>query len=443
MNRLSGSWSRRACSAGAGLVLALSMTPVAAVAQAHAPPSSIIGPPNPETHPIIEVPALFKPGGLDKRYAVPDLAPDRLLLPRLNSKFLTIRPGLELIFDATGFRQDDSSRAQIGEQSNLFELRSASVELLGEFGLQKRIGYKVGLEYNGFDVNPESTFALTDAAINLSLPKLRTKIYVGQMREDFGYEIIGSVATMPQSERIIAPFSSPINPGVKVIHVLGADDRMTLSYGLYKNDWGDGDGGVGFAGRVTRLVIDDPAHRRFLHLGVAVRLSGDNPAQRYFGRPGVNAADVFVDTGDFAAKRARHVGLEAHYSDGPWSVLGEFVSAKVDAPAVGDPRFSGFYVMGSWVVTGESRHYDRSRAALQRIFPDGRWGALELVTRFAVVDLDDGAIQGGRFTRIEAGANWWATTRWKFGLLYGHVKLDRFGTTGHTDSLLTRLQWVY
>jgi phosphate-selective porin OprO/OprP len=331
----------------------------------------------------------------------------------------------------------------VGEQENLFEVRSASVELLGEIGLKKRFGYKVGIEYNGFDVNPESTFALTDAALNLSLPKWRTTIYTGQMREDFGYEVIGSVASMPQSERVIAPFASPINPGVKVVHVLDTNDRMTVSYGLYKNDWGDGDGGLSFAGRVTRLMIDDPQRRRFLHLGLGIRLSGENPAQRYFGRPGTNASDVFVDTGDFAAERARHFGFEAHYSHGPWSVLGEYVLAKTDAPTVGDPRFKAFYVMGSWVVTGESRTYDRSRGALQKLVPDGRWGALELVARYATVDLDDAAIQGGRYVRIEAGANWWATTRWKLGVLYGHVRLDRFGTTGTTNSLLTRLQWVY
>lgn len=420
-------------------LLSVCMMPAMAMAQS----APLPGPTPPDRPPIIEIPGLFKPGGLDKRYAVPDLAPDRLLLPRLNSRFLTMRPGIELILDWTGFQQDDISRAQVGEQSNLFEVRSASVELLGEFGLKKRIGYKVGLEYNGFDVNPETTFAVTDAAINISFPKLRTKIYVGQMREDFGYEVVGSIATMPQSERIISPFSSPINPGVKVIHVLSDDDRMTVSYGIFKDDWGEGVGDVAFSGRVTRLVIDDPLDRRFLHLGVGLRLSGENPTLRYSGRPGVNAADVFVDTGDFATKRARHVGLEAHYSDGPWSVLGEYISAKVDAPAVGNPRFHGFYVMGSWVVTGESRRYDRSRAALQRILPEGRWGALELVARFAVVDLNGGAIQGGRYSRIEAGANWWATTRWKFGVLYGHVRLDRLGETGNTDSLLTRLQWVY
>jgi phosphate-selective porin OprO/OprP len=41
------------------------------------------------------------------------------------------------------------------------------------------------------------------------------------------------------------------------------------------------------------------------------------------------------------------------------------------------------------------------------------------------------------------GLNWWATRRWKFGVGWGHTWLDRFGKTGVTDSLQTRMQWVF
>lgn len=438
------------CSAPAVVVL-LSLASITATAQAQeapgppkpAEPSELQDAPEPSKQPFIELPQLFQPGLFGKYYAVPDLAPDALLLPKLNTSFLTMRPGIELLLDWTSLGQDDISRAQVGEQSDLFEVRAATIKLRGEFGLHQRVSYKVSIEYNGFDVNPEDSWAVTDFALYFGLPKWGTTVSIGQMRESFGYEVVGSIVVMPQSERIISPFASPINPGIKVAHVIGDNDRMTVTYGLYKNDWGEGDGSISFAGRITRLMIDEPQNRRFLHLGVAVRLSGDNPAQRYFGNPGVNATDAYVDTGTYAAKRARHLGVEAHYSQGPWSVMGEYVMAKTDAPEVGDPRFQGFYVLGSWVVTGESRAYDRAHGELLRLVPKGRWGALELFARFASVDLNDAAIAGGRYTRIEAGANWWATTRWKLGIVYGNVKLDRFDQVGTTNSLLTRLQWVY
>ena len=52
-------------------------------------------------------------------------------------------------------------------------------------------------------------------------------------------------------------------------------------------------------------------------------------------------------------------------------------------------------------------------------------------------------VDGGRFRRIDLGANWWATTRWKFGFAYGNVRLDRDGLRGHTNTFLTRAQWIY
>ncbi len=41
------------------------------------------------------------------------------------------------------------------------------------------------------------------------------------------------------------------------------------------------------------------------------------------------------------------------------------------------------------------------------------------------------------------GVNWWANIRWKASIGYGNIDLDRFGVTGNTRTLLTRLQWIY
>lgn len=391
--------------------------------------------------PTIEAPNLFQAGWRDTRYAVPDLAEDRVIIPRLNTRFLTIRPGIELILDHTRFSQDADSLAQVGRQGNLLEMRSASLEFSGEFGPKMLFDYKVGVEYNGFDVDPDTTWAVTDFNVAFSIPKWRTRVRLGQMREDFGYEVVGSTSTMPQSERVLSPFISPVNFGVKVTHLLGSTERGTLTYGIFKDDWGDRQGRPALSARATYLLVDQPGH--WLHLGASLRRADIGDTLRYRGRPGVSAADDFVDTGDFAASSATHLGLEAHYAQGPFSVIAEHASARPDVPTGDTPVFRGLYVLGSWVITGEQRAYDRSKGTVKRIMPQGRWGAPELVARYAMVDLSSGGIDGGRFDRIEVGGNWWATTRWKFGLLYGHIWLRRFGETGRTDSLLTRLQWIY
>lgn len=391
--------------------------------------------------PIFETPNVFRPGWRDRRFMVPDIAPDLLLLPRLNTPWFTLRPGMELILDHDSFRQDADSLAQVGRQANQFEVRSAGVDLTGELGVNRNLDYKIGIAYNGFNVDADENWAITDFNIAFSLARWQTRVRVGQMREDVGYEVVGSTSTMPQSERILTPFTSAVNFGLKVTHVLGSNQRATLTYGLFKNDSGRGDGQVALSARATVLAVDQPG--RFLHLGAAVRRADVDSVARFTGRPGISSADDFVDTGDFEARSTTTLGLEAHYADGPWSVIAELATSRADVPIGRDPVFRGFYVLGSWVPTGEQRPYDRRTGQIRRLVPTGRWGAPELVMRYASVDLSSEGIDGGRYDRIEMGANWWATTRWKFGLLYGHVWLDRFGLKGTTDTLLTRLQWVY
>jgi phosphate-selective porin OprO and OprP len=432
---LTKSWDDKVGMARRATTLALALSSAAPLlAQADPPPE----PAKPQ---VFVAPNLFQPGWRDTRYAVPDLAPDRILIPRLNTPFLTISPGIELIVDHTAFGQDEVSLAQVGRQGNLLEVRSASLSFSGEAGLNRRLEYNVGVDYNGFDVNTNETFAVSDFNVAFSIPKWRSHIRMGQMREDFGFEIVGSTATMPQSERILSPFASPFNFGLKVTHVLGEGDRATLTYGIFKDDWGEGDGKPAISARATVLAIDQPG--RHLHLGAAIRYADLSAGIQYRGKPGVAAADDFVDTGEIGAGSTTHIGLEAQYAQGPWSVVAEFASARPDVSTGDAPVFRGYYVLGSWVITGEQRAYDRRKGALKRIMPKGRWGAPELVARYAAVDLSSGGIDGGRYDRIEVGANWWATTRWKFGMLYGHVWLQRNGETGHTQSLLSRLQWVY
>jgi phosphate-selective porin OprO/OprP len=423
----------RPLTAAVALLVAFASAPLLAQA---APPAQPDGKP-----PIIEVPHLLQPGGFDKRYAIPDLAPDRLLFPRINTPIFTIRPGIEMILDYTAFGQDDTSLAQVGEQLDGFDVRSASLNFEGELGPKRAMGYKVGVAYNGFNSESDQDFTVTDFNFFFAIPRWRTQVRIGMMQEDLGYEVIGSTATMPQSERVLTPFASPINPGIKITHILGNTQRGTLTYGVFKDDWGERDGRAAISARATALVVDGPT--QWLHLGVAIRRANIDEQTRYRGKPGVAAADEFVDTGEFEASSTTHFGLEANYAQGPFSIIGEYATARPDIPVGQDPVFRGFYLLGSWVLTGEQRDYDRTRGTVKRILPKGRWGAPELVARYSSVDLSSNGIDGGRYDRIEMGANWWATTRWKFGLLYGHVWLDRQGQTGQTDTLLTRLQWVY
>ena len=51
-------------------------------------------------------------------------------------------------------------------------------------------------------------------------------------------------------------------------------------------------------------------------------------------------------------------------------------------------------------------------------------------------------MHGRSFDKTYLGFNWWAIRRWKFGTGWGRTCLNRLGTRGVTDSVLTRLQWI-
>nr|WP_313737728.1 porin [Sphingobium yanoikuyae] len=123
--------------------------------------------------------------------------------------------------------------------------------------------------------------------------------------------------------------------------------------------------------------------------------------------------------------------------------MGEYILNRTNSREFRDPVFHGWYVTGSWILTGETRPYDRNVGYARRVIPKGRWGAPELVARYSEMDLDDNGIEGGRFKKTMLGLNWWATTRWKFGASWGHTWLDRFGERGESDTVLTRIQWIY
>ena len=122
------------------------------------------------------------------------------------------------------------------------------------------------------------------------------------------------------------------------------------------------------AGRAAWVPVNTDG--QVIHLGVsASRETPDGttdgrgidtaPGARLRARPEAGLAARLIDSGNLAP--TDHIdrrGLEGLWIDGPWSLQGEYLDASVKL-AQGRPDYdaSGFYVFGSWVVTGESRPY--------------------------------------------------------------------------------------
>src|SRR5262249_23457409 len=146
----------------------------------------------------------------------------------------------------------------------------------------------------------------------------------------------------------------------------------------------------------------------FIHLGISASyVSSDNEQVQYKSRPESFLAPKLVNTGDLDAHNAFPLGLELAAERGPFSVQGEFLGSAVNAPQLGNPLFAGGYGAVSYLLTGESRPYDRRRGVFGHLDPAtpvslSHWtaGAWEVAARCSYLDLSEGAVDGGRMAVV-------------------------------------------
>jgi len=152
----------------------------------------------------------------------------------------------------------------------------------------------------------------------------------------------------------------------------------------------------------------------------------------------------FIDTGTIPAHNASTIGGEFAAQKGPLFAEAEYESIHVDrADGVASPTFTGWYVEGSWLLSGENRLYNASTAAfdgpaVKHPFSrtDGGWGAWELAVRYSDADLNFNpgaldtapladAIRGGDQKVWSVGLNWYPNQVFHFMLDFDHVDISR------------------
>lgn len=217
-----------------------------------------------------------------------------------------------------------------------------------------------------------------------------------------------------------------------------AQHNYTLAAGVYGPKAGDeetwyNDVKAG-AARVTAAPINTDDHHgkhTVVHLGASWRQrhgaedlrSNPIPANDQFFRYRARGADLHLANRFVATPQIfdqdTFWGLEAALVWGPWSVQGEYGQLSSDlAPGfVGaSPTYNGWYVEGSWYLTGETRTYKHGafgRPKVKRPVTGGGPGAWQLAAKYDVLNLSDKATViatcttcGDQKTWL-IGLNWW------------------------------------
>lgn len=237
------------------------------------------------------------------------------------------------------------------------------------------------------------------------------------------------------------------------------NERATWTLGQFAQSLGTdvGDATEDFIriiGRVTWLPIYESRSKnqdseRLLHFGLDLNyLRSGNAQIRYQSRPEAHLAPILADTGSIAAVDMKSFGLEAAWVDGPWSVQGEYLHNFVSNPSA--LNFYGFYLYGSYFITGESRVYDKQKGVFGRLNPkrdfsfrNGGYGAIETALRYSFLDLSDGEVQGGILHAVSAGLNWYLHDHLKIRLNYVYTHAQGGPRNGDLHTFETRFEFDF
>ena len=180
---------------------------------------------------------------------------------------------------------------------------------------------------------------------------------------------------------------------------------------------------------------------------------------------GTNGAPTsLVSTGNLNANSLLQWGVDAGANFKSLYAEGGYYRFTVDQRlAFPDLEFDGWYAAASWLITGESRRYDATRAAFRNPIiahpvggSGGGWGAWELAVRFSTIDLNDqvfdpvvaNRVRGGQQDIWTFGVNWYANAAIRVLLDYQRADIDRRNAAGvnigqDVDQISARVQYAF
>jgi len=359
--------------------------------------------------------------------------------------------GGRIQYDIAGFSQDADTRDVTGDADISTEFRRARLYTSGEINEGVPVYYILQIDFAGGD------YKFTDAYLGVRDIPYVGSVQLGQMYEPFSLEQLTSdnYVTLPERAAPIEAFSPARNVGIQAQNAL-FQERFTYAVGIFaddENDKVDGDA-IESNTRVTARLTGLPWYdeeskgRRYFHVGVGGSvINPENGMVRYRARPESHLAPRYVDTGRFEADMAYLANFEALFTYESFSLQSEYFQAFTDSAAMSDPCFHGFYVMGTYFLTGEHRPYKKSQGIVDRVKPlknfrfDGTGlGAWELIARVSYVDLDGGMVRGGRLTDYTGGLGWYLNPNARFTFNYIFADLDRAGREGQSHIWQTRFQ---
>jgi phosphate-selective porin OprO/OprP len=349
------------------------------------------------------------------------------------------------MFNDWGWLTEDKDVLEsIGDQIDGTIFRTVRLYLSGE--IYENIGFKVAYDFGSGGGRP----SFTDVYMELKKIPVLGNFRVGHFKEPFSLEELTSSRFVTFMERSLNnAFAPKRNTGFMLYNNL-LDKRMTWAAGVFRNAdvFGDSqgdrstEGGYSFSGRITGLPYYEDKGTKLIHTGFSYAYKNAFENEFSFdSHPEIRLADDFVDTGSFKADLANLINPELAIVYGPFSLQTEYTFADINRKrsTTGSNVFTGFYVYGSYFLTGEHRKYETKKGAFGRVIPNKNFywgkgmGAIELTARYSELDLSDRDIDGGRLQDLTLGINWYLNPNTRVMLNYVRANVDRLVSSVRLD----------
>jgi phosphate-selective porin OprO/OprP len=323
--------------------------------------------------------------------------------------------GGRLMIDLAKYYEDE---VDLGDGT---ELRQARLALEGT--LDSAWSYELGVDFADGDADVKDAYAAYQGFEDVHLQ-------IGQFKEPFGLEESTSSGSITFMERGLVGNLAPgrhIGLGFST-HGKSWSVAGGLFGGAFDDDVKDeGDEAWSLSARLT--VAPWHKKRTTLHFGVGLsaRSPDDEREISFDAGPESNLTDIsYLDTDDIDdVEQVDRYGLETALVLGSWSIQAEYVQARIERrQGMSELEFDGSYIYTSWIMTGESRNYNRKKGSFSGLEPDSNGGAWELALRFSKLDLNSEEVTGGAAKQVTLGLNWYANSRTRFMLNYVRVDND-------------------
>jgi phosphate-selective porin OprO/OprP len=362
-----------------------------------------------------------------------------------NGPVSTLSFGYGFLVDFATYSQDDDSKKQIAMSPDM-GLRDFRLLARGKFKTTRPFTWTLGYMYDGAD----KQWRFRQTGLQVGIPELSSRVFIG--RTKLGYSqtkiMTGYYLWGVERSQTLDAFVPILGDGVKWMSY-APRQRIFWDLGFFADALSEEEKFAIYDNQtVTRVgwqpILSDEK-QEVLHVAVMgqwARPDGDK--LRLKSKPGAYLAPNFLDTGTMASDKAETYGWEAVYRVHSWFFATEYNWEPVHLQDGRDPVFQGGDVSAVWLVTGETRPYNKVGGFFQQVTPkksvfEGGRGAVEAVLNLSYNNFDDQGILGGKFWRITPMMNWHLAEGLRVQLAYGYGVLDRFGLKGGTQFFQARL----